>query len=271
MKPSVRIAASVIAACAAVVEGAELPGFSFEYQITGDRSIAPFQVFDDGASIFLQFRDPNRVPAIFVRDSAGSRIAAAETHGNYLRIPGLAPRLELVSDRKTAAVVSMRKAASIPTPALPQTAFLPGTERKNEPPLSADADLRKQVETLKRSVDALSDRLPAIVGAVSTAGPPKTSTPVATPTAAASLSGDNKVLVFEVEPGQRLSDAVRRFLATQRLELDWDTGGADYEIRFGFRVVGGSLDEVLFGVLSPFKLNALTRRGNQVVAVSRAA
>lgn len=106
MKVSMRMAALTIAARVLVAQAGELPGFSFDYQITGDRSIAPFQVFDDGASIFLQFRDPNRVPAVFVRDAAGSRIATAEAHGNYLRISGLAPRLELVSDRKTATVVS---------------------------------------------------------------------------------------------------------------------------------------------------------------------
>lgn len=269
MKVSMRMAALTIAARVLVAQAGELPGFSFDYQITGDRSIAPFQVFDDGASIFLQFRDPNRVPAVFVRDAAGSRIATAEAHGNYLRISGLAPRLELVSDRKTATVISMRKVASVPAPAMPQTAFLPQGERKSELPPTADADVRKQVETLRRSVDALSDRVNAIVAAATAGGPSKTSVPVAAP--ATNATGDRNVLVFEVEPGQRLSEAVRRFVATQRLELDWDTGGADYEIRFGFRVVGGSLDEVLFGVLGPFKLNAVTRLGNRVVAVSRAA
>jgi len=360
-------------------DAGDLQGFSFEYQITGDRSITPFQVFDDGTVTFLQFRDPAKVPAIFVRDSEGSRLVTPEPQGNYVRIAGLVQRLELVSERKTAAVVSLKKHPVPMRPALAQTAFLP-TERvttaavaplpKSQQPsitygpstrsaasappppfsrmpvraepsavsarpgeiiLQDDLDqVRGQLEQLRQALDGLSSRLP---GAGATRTAPQRYEPDATapravprihharadaaldslapvgiaeqekvaalpvkpargngagngsvPAAAAnfasesagsavplSYGGNTRVFVFEVEPGQRLSEAVRRFVSSHRLELDWDTGGADYEIRYGFRVVGGTVDEVLFGVLSPFKLNAVTRRGNNVVAVSRAA
>lgn len=257
----------------------ELQGFSFEYQISGDRSIAPYQVFDDGVSMFLQFRDPAKVPAIFIRDARGARIATPEPQGSYVRIAGLAPRLELVSDRKTAAIVSTRKPLAIPTQAHPmgvntvasapaaasgQAQVPPPVGQMSPMPLEQQ-DVRAQLEGLRKAVEALAKRSSSMPVAV------------ATPQAAASGSVHangvpaTDVLVLEVEGGQRLSDAVRRFLSTHRLDLDWDTGGADFEVRYGFRVVGASIEEVLFGALSPFKLSAVTHRGNRVVAVARAS
>ncbi len=262
---------------------AELQGFSFDYQITGDRSIAPFQVFDDGTSTFLQFRDPNKIPVIFVRDDKGSRLASTENQGSYLRIPALVQRLELVGDRKTAAVVSLRKPTAPPPTVLAQTAYLPESA-KAKPTEPDNGSVQVHLEALRQSLDALSEQVkrtnapvPAVPPAVTilpttASGPASRSASAATsaPTVSPIASG-SKLFTFEVQPGQRLSEAVRQFVASQKLELDWDTGGADFEIRYGFRVVGGTLEEVLFGVLSPFKLNAVTRRGNGVVAVSRVA
>lgn len=74
-----------------------------------------------------------------------------------------------------------------------------------------------------------------------------------------------------VHSGQRLSDAVRRFVSVHSLDLDWDTGGADFEVKFGFKLTGGSMEDVLLAVLSPFKLSAVTRTGNGVVSVTRSA
>ena len=362
------LAAMLAALGVAHVYAGELQGFSFEYQITGDRSIAPFQVFDDGTATFLQFRDPAKVPAIFVREAEGSRLVTPQPQGNYLRIAGLVQRLELVGERKSAAVVSLRK-QPVPAPAaLPQAAFLPADAGATAPvapgppvpqprlaygpaaraaagappplyartPVRAEptatsirpgeipqddlAEVRGQIEQLRQVLDVLTSRL--LRAEATRSAPPDlprlhparaeraldAPAPVDTAerekvaalpgrraggnvaghgsahAAAASLaseraasavpirSGDTmRTFVFEVEPGQRLSEAVRRFVSSHRLELDWDTGGADYEIRYGFRVLGGTVDEVLFGVLSPFKLSAVTRRGNNVVAVSRAA
>ena len=357
------LAAMLAALGVAHVYAGELQGFSFEYQITGDRSIAPFQVFDDGTATFLQFRDPAKVPAIFVRDAESSRLVTPEPQGNYLRIAGLVQRLELVGERKSAAVVSLRK-QPVPAPAaLPQAAFLPADPKAPGPPVpqpaiaygpaaraAADAppplyartpvraeptatsirpeealqddleEMRSQVQQLRQVLDVLTSRLfraeatrsappdlprlhparaeraldaPALVGTAErekvAALPGRraggngsghgsahaAAASLASERAASAVpirSGDTmRTFVFEVEPGQRLSEAVRRFVSSHRLELDWDTGGADYEIRYGFRVLGGTVDEVLFGVLSPFKLSAVTRRGNNVVAVSRAA
>jgi hypothetical protein len=244
-----------------VAAAADLQGFSFDYVITGDRSIAPFQVFDDGAAMFLQFRDASKLPSIFVRDASGSRVVTPEAQGGYVRIAGIAQRLELVSDRKTAAVISTRK------PAL-------GSSESARPIATGAADPVPPASLAQGRSDRVANEPGALpASAQPSPSPMPSSTAKAMPPPAAAIGGDTAAgtpVTFEVQAGQRLSEALRRFLASHRLELDWDTGGADYEIRYGFRVTGGSVDEVLFGVLSPFKLNAVTRRGNSVVAVSRA-
>jgi hypothetical protein len=264
--------ALLMALQAAVSSAAELQGFSFDYQISGDRSIAPFQVFDDGMSMFLQFRDPAKIPTIFVRDARGSRVATPEPQGSYMRIAGIASRLELVSERKTAAIVSTRKALPAPTaPAWAQVVLPPG--QVSAPPVTTppvgqaeQIEIRAQLESLRRTVDGLAKHLH-----MTSAAPSSVPSGNGASAAVAKVQPTTSdVLVFEVEPGQRLSEAVRRFVANHKLQLDWDTGGADFEVRYGFRVVGGSIEEVLFGALSPFKLTAVAHRGNGVVAVSRA-
>ncbi|HXN14931.1 MAG TPA: TrbG/VirB9 family P-type conjugative transfer protein [Usitatibacter sp.] len=357
------VAVTLLALAATPGLAADLQGFSFDYQISGDRSITPYQVFDDGAATFLQFRDPERIPSIFVRDRQGARLVSPQVQGNYQRIAEVAERLELVSDRKTAAVISMHRRSPLPLPlqqaasgsnaenseaatratalarpaapepraeALTRTALVAPLDSQGPPATLIDsapiarwatrapgdsiAELQKQIELLRHFVEALSERsarpavnskdpepilaandaetrqalthrataLAAECGAGSSKAPAQSSdapargtlsaaTASAAPSALAFDKDAPQVFVFEVQGGQRLSEAVRRFVAVHRLDLDWDTGGADFEIRYGFRVTGGTLDEVLFGVLSPFKLNAVTRRGNSIVAVFRAA
>lgn len=46
--------------------------FNFEWALSGDRSIAPLQVFDNGLQTWLQFAAGTPVPAIFARTGIGS-------------------------------------------------------------------------------------------------------------------------------------------------------------------------------------------------------
>lgn len=274
----------------------ELPGFSFDYQITGDRSIAPFQVFDDGISTFLQFRDPTKVPSIFVRDANGSRLVVPQPQGTYHRIEGVSARLEVVSERKTATITSTRKrsemsaasrpgvSGSIPSivPTLPPMPPPPMKEVRPLPPVAPKSgeETIAQVEQLRRVVAALEARLNTLTPTPQTStaraadvpatalAPPKE---VPKETKAPAKEAPKDVFIFEVEAGQRLSEAVRRFAAGRGYELDWDTGGADFEIRHAFRIGGGSLEEVLYGALGPFKLSAVAHHGNRVLAVTRAS
>lgn len=109
---------------------AEFAGFSFAYRFERDRSVTPFQVFDDGEAMFLQFREVNNLPTMMVRDANGTRVIAPEFDGPYVKIPNLFSRIDLVMpDGRNAAIVSTRRpqirpASLQPTlqPAVQQTA-----------------------------------------------------------------------------------------------------------------------------------------------------
>lgn len=47
------------------------PAYDFDWSITGAAEIRPYQVFDDGQKIYLQFADPKQVPAILADTPGG--------------------------------------------------------------------------------------------------------------------------------------------------------------------------------------------------------
>lgn len=47
------------------------PAYNFDWRLTGATEIEPYQVFDDGQKIYLQFADPKRVPAVFADTPGG--------------------------------------------------------------------------------------------------------------------------------------------------------------------------------------------------------
>lgn len=49
------------------------PAYDFDWHLSGAAEVRPYQVFDDGQKLYLQFDDLKRVPAIFA-DTAGGRI-----------------------------------------------------------------------------------------------------------------------------------------------------------------------------------------------------
>lgn len=349
--------------------GEDVGAFSFAYSFERDRSITPFQVFDDGRSTFLQYRDRSRIPTFLIKEGSGTRVLVPQEDGPYLRLDAVAARIELVSaDGRNAAIVSNRKTTKQAAPVAtapqsvqrdkasdegqspviatrteqPQIAYAPAPNRQVQTPpaptfsnvapppasplqVAAPPQQNTQVESLRQQLSqmtqlliALKSQLDELAGdspkaapmsnpalypqrapaqyprpAVESAGFQSTgimkqaaytqaeptvklaSLGAIPPTAdAVPVSYTPPVgapVVFQVADGQRLSDAVRRFVSNQNLVLDWDTGGADYEIRFGYTISGASVDAVLLTVLTPFKFNAITRRGNGVVAVTRAS
>lgn len=78
------------------------------YYVTGDRRVPIVQVFDDGSSIFVQLRDPYRVPAPFV----DGRPANFTIRGNFLVLP-IKPSFDL---RLGDAVASVRRAGGDSSP-----------------------------------------------------------------------------------------------------------------------------------------------------------
>ncbi|WP_420177730.1 TcpQ domain-containing protein [Kerstersia gyiorum] len=67
--------------------------YDFAWRLSGQRELAPLQVFDDGRDTWLQFPPGQTLPAIFVADGQGERLAAHETAGPYLRVAGVWPAL----------------------------------------------------------------------------------------------------------------------------------------------------------------------------------
>lgn len=69
--------------------------FSFNWQLSGDRAVAPLQVFDDGRRTWLQFAPGQPVPAIFEVTPAGDRPLPYRVEGPYVVLQGVWPQLAL--------------------------------------------------------------------------------------------------------------------------------------------------------------------------------
>lgn len=72
-----------------VVTGAVAKGdFNFDWVLSGDRSIAPLQIFDNGQQTWLQFASGSPVPALFARTSAaaepGDRLLLPRKMGDFV-------------------------------------------------------------------------------------------------------------------------------------------------------------------------------------------
>ncbi|HUH40482.1 MAG TPA: TcpQ domain-containing protein [Castellaniella sp.] len=98
-------ATTLVAGCAQTSEWAWLKGptlgrtesppthFRFDWQIAGEPSLAPLQVFDDGHRIWLQYPSDQAAPAIFQRTPRGDRLLAPIRQGEFLVIEGLSDHL----------------------------------------------------------------------------------------------------------------------------------------------------------------------------------
>jgi len=72
--------------------------YDFAYRLSGDRRVAPVQVFDDGRTTWLQFQPGQTLPAVFVATSAEAsdgQLASYTQQGPYLVLNGTANALVL--------------------------------------------------------------------------------------------------------------------------------------------------------------------------------
>lgn len=67
--------------------------YDFSYRVSGDRRVAPVQVFDDGRNTYVQFKAGQTVPAIFTVDEAGEKLASYTAAIPYVVINGTAREL----------------------------------------------------------------------------------------------------------------------------------------------------------------------------------
>lgn len=91
---------SAVIACSALlfpatahVAGASgAKSFDFAYRLSGDRRVAPIQVFDDGSTTWLQYHPGQVLPAIFAAaagDTGSLQLAAYTRQGPYLVLDGV--------------------------------------------------------------------------------------------------------------------------------------------------------------------------------------
>ena len=135
------------AAEAASLQASEPGRYSFSWRLSGDRAVAPLQVFDNGRQTWLQFAPQQAVPAIFERSTLGDRPLTYRREGDYIVLAGVWPRLVLRGGHLSSHVERISQPTLLPAqeqggdissnswPAMP---YLAGLEQAANTPLSAD-------------------------------------------------------------------------------------------------------------------------------------
>ncbi len=84
--------------------------YNFNYQYTGEQSIAPIKVFDNGEFTYFQFQAKSaEVPAIFAVDSLGyESMVNFRTAGSYIIVERVAPQFTLRSGYSIVCVYNSR-------------------------------------------------------------------------------------------------------------------------------------------------------------------
>lgn len=62
---------------------------NFQYAGSGDTSIQPEEVFDNGSHTFMRFAEGQRFPAIFATGIGGERLVNPSVRDNWLIVPGV--------------------------------------------------------------------------------------------------------------------------------------------------------------------------------------
>ncbi|MHB8847821.1 MAG: LysM peptidoglycan-binding domain-containing protein [Burkholderiales bacterium] len=81
------------AAFLSMSRASELPGYDFHYSAAGDGMVKPVQIFDDGTRLYLQFRDPDMIPAVFVNTVNGIIRLPVHQEFPYIVADSLSPEI----------------------------------------------------------------------------------------------------------------------------------------------------------------------------------
>lgn len=177
------LALALAAACSA----ATASSINTAYRVTGHADAAPVQVFDDGSELYVQLRDPTKVPAPFVNGQP----AQYRIRGPYLVLP----LLSSVELRLGAAVVTVTRAGM---PAGQQAKVFTSVD-----PLGPGATPAAPVQTAPVVAPAIAPAMPqrGVVGEIALErDPAKPAAPVAS---AALPANPNRTAVLHVTPATR--------------------------------------------------------------------
>ncbi len=102
--------------------------YDFAYRLSGDRRVAPVQVFDDGRTTWLQYHPGQVLPAIFAGEDGNPnefRLAPYTRQGPYLVIEGVVPAIVMRLGNATARADYIGKAPRTGLRHLPRASFDP--------------------------------------------------------------------------------------------------------------------------------------------------
>jgi outer membrane protein OmpA-like peptidoglycan-associated protein len=113
-------------------------GHNFSYSVPRRESVDLIQVFDDGSSTYLQFRE-TPAASIDVRREISDVALGYTVDERYLKIPGVYDRLRVTVAKQSADVVNEALPAPPETPAASQSSAVSGapTEQTRREPMSA--------------------------------------------------------------------------------------------------------------------------------------
>ena len=86
----------------------------FSYEITGDPSLRPLQVFDDGRFTWLRMRSTGQLPAVFALGPDGAEVVNYSTQGDYLLVHRVMQAAVIKLGRAEARIVNKAKPESEP-------------------------------------------------------------------------------------------------------------------------------------------------------------
>ncbi len=141
----------LLSACSALPEWPWLSGvparhadpvsgqYDFGWRLSGDRAVAPLQVFDNGRQMWLQFAPGQAVPAIFEHTERGDRPLDYHRSGPYLVLSGVWPHL-ILRGGHLKSFIDRVGSDPVAQPA-PESASPASTERSTADPLPATETL----------------------------------------------------------------------------------------------------------------------------------
>ncbi|GAA5233813.1 TcpQ domain-containing protein [Verticiella sediminum] len=217
--------------------------YDFAYQLSGDRRVAPVQVFDDGASTWLQFTPGQALPAIFDlgrEGQAGSLLSYVQqgpyvvlngtTGGFLLRIGDVTARAEYRGGQPRKGIVADQPSPStqwVDTPPAP----LPARGRAG----SAGEDIQAagfRVSSAERAVSVATVN----VGAPGGPAAPAAETPPAGPQA---MTDSSPAPVLEFDAA--LSEGnMRRVLERWSRQAGWMFGPEHWTVDVDIPLVGAA-------------------------------
>lgn len=90
---AVLVAGCLVQSACAEPPPATAPVYDFDWRIGGATEVRPYQVFDDGQKIYLQFDDPKHVPALFADTPGGLVLLRWHADPPYVVVDRVDPAL----------------------------------------------------------------------------------------------------------------------------------------------------------------------------------